>query len=335
MVYIHVKKIGDVNYYTLRISVRKGKKVITKDLENLGSDISKISISNLEKRYKEEIRKSYNSIKKFLDSNIYLEKAKKKKLKKNIFFEKEQLESIEAIRTHFNTKFKKIDKLGQQEVFENFIIKFAVNSTSLEGNTITLKEADKLLRENILPKNKTLREVFDLRNTKKVFNELISKRPLISLFMIEKIHDSLMENIDQRKGYRTDDINIFGQPFKPTPGRYVKDDMKLLLDWYSNNKDLHPLVLAILFHHKFENIHPFSDGNGRTGRMLMNHILLRCGYPLLVISRRERKKYLESMSEADKSIKKDLRSTNIKYYKKLIGFVYSQLEESYWDTFLV
>ncbi|MFH1682261.1 MAG: hypothetical protein ABIA37_00540, partial [Candidatus Woesearchaeota archaeon] len=108
MVYIHVKKVGAKKYYTLRLSIRKGGKIITKDLENLGSDLSKIKIEDLEKRYKKEIRDSYRTIKRFLESSYYLEKIKEKKLKKNIFFNKEQLEEIEAIKLHYESKFSKL-----------------------------------------------------------------------------------------------------------------------------------------------------------------------------------------------------------------------------------
>ena len=67
MVYIHVKKVGDKKYYTLRVSARdKAGKIITKDIENLGSDISKINIETLDKKYKKEIRESYKTIKQFL-----------------------------------------------------------------------------------------------------------------------------------------------------------------------------------------------------------------------------------------------------------------------------
>ncbi len=76
MVYIHVKRIGDKKYYTLRTSVRKEGKVITKDLCNLGSDLSKIDIDKLEKKYNDKIRKSYRTLKNFLDKNLYLEKVK-------------------------------------------------------------------------------------------------------------------------------------------------------------------------------------------------------------------------------------------------------------------
>tara|TARA_B100001971_G_C18232388_1_gene564777 strand:- start:713 stop:1723 length:1011 start_codon:yes stop_codon:yes gene_type:complete len=336
MAYIHVKRIGDRNYYTLRISVRKGNKVVTKDLCNLGSDLSKINLENLEKRHKTEVRSSYRTIKRFLDSNHYLEKVKRLKLKKTPYYDGEQLSNIKAIKEHFNKRFLKLDALTQKDYYEDFLIKFAVNTTSIEGNTITLKEADRLLKEDIIPKNRTMREAYDLTNTKKAVIFLMEEKPNLSLELIEQIHDMLLENIDNRKGYRTHDINIFGQPFKPSPAKYIKADLKLLLDWYNGNKKkIHPLALVTFFHHKFENIHPFSDGNGRTGRVIMNYLLSFFSYPPFIISRRFRKRYLDSMNKADKSLKKSLTNIDIKYYHDLTDFVYQEFKSSYWDTFLV
>lgn len=337
MVYIHVKKVGGKRYYTLRLSYRDQQgRIVTKDLKNLGSDLSKVNLDALEKKYKKEIRESYKTIKKLLGSNYYLEKAKKEKLKKCSYFNKEQLEEIESIRLHFIGNFLKQDKLTRREIYELFLIKFAVSSTSIEGNTITLPQASKLLTENILPKNKTLREVYDLQNTKTVFFELLDNPPPLSHETIKNIHDKLLDNIDARKGYRTHDIHILGQPFKPSPARYVRADMELLLKWYAQNENkMHPLALVILFHHKFENIHPFSDGNGRTGRILMNLILLSKGYPPLIIPKTKREEYLSVMSEADKGLEKDLLSTKVQYYSKLLAFVQVEFKKTYWNTFLV
>jgi fido (protein-threonine AMPylation protein) len=335
MVFIHVKRIGNKKYYSLRISVREDDKVITKDLVNLGSDLSKVKIEDLEKKYKKEIRKSYHTIKKFLDSNYYVEKAKKLKLKKDSYFSKKQLIEIEAVNLHFNNKFLKLDKLTQEEIYGSFLINFAVNSTSIEGNTITLKEAYDLFEEEITPNKKPLRDVYDLINTKNVIKFLNEEKPKINLDLIEKIHDGLLENIDKRKGYRSHEIKIFGQPFKPSPYMYVKTDIKLLLKWYKENENkLNPLILVTLFHHKFEKIHPFSDGNGRTGRVLMNYILSFFNYPPFIISKRFRQEYLKVMNEADNSLKKSLFEVDLKYYKNLIGFIHSQSIYSYWDNFL-
>ncbi len=336
MVYIHVKKVRGKRYYTLRMSVRKENEVITKDLCSLGDDLSKIDLDKLEKKYKGKIRKSYKTLKNFLDKNIYLEKAKKQKAKRDDYLSKEQLEEVNAILLHYKNKFLKLHKLTQEEVFENFILNFAVNSTSIEGNTINLKEASDLFLRDKIPKNKTLREVYDLKNTKKVVLFLKEKAPKINEALIIKIHDMLLENIDKRKGFRTHEITIFGQPFKPSPARYVKADVKVLLDWYNKNKTkINPLILTTLFHHKFEKIHPFSDGNGRTGRVLMNLILDLAGYPPTIITKRFRDDYISAMNEADKALTKSLLNIDLENYKKLIDFSVLEFKGSYWDIFLV
>jgi Fic family protein len=313
MVYIHVKNVRGKKYYTLRMSVRQGSKVITKDLCNLGDDLSKINLDKIEKKYQSDIKKSYKKLKNFLEKNIYLEEAKKLKLKNDSHLLREQLEEINAILIHYNKKFLKLDKLTQKEVYDNFILNFAVNSTSIEGNTINLTEASDLFTRQKLPKNKSLSEVYDLKNTREVILYLLEKSPDIDESLIIKIHQMLLENIDSRIGFRTHEIKIFGQPFKPSPYHYIKADIKLLIDWYNQNKGkLNPLVLATLFHHKFEKIHPFSDGNGRTGRILMNHILLLAQYPPNVITKRFKDDYLTSMSDADKALEKSLISVDKK-----------------------
>jgi len=336
MVYIHVKNVRGKKYYTLRISVRKNDKVITKDLCNLGDDLLKINLDNLDKKYQGEIRKSYKTLRKFLDKNTYLEKAKKLKLKKDPYFSKEQQEEINAILLHYKKTFSKLDPLTQKDVFEYFILNFAVNSTSIEGNTINLREASELFAKDKIPKNKTLREVYDLKNTKKTILFLKEKSPKIDENLIIKLHDMLLENIDKRIGFRTHDIKIFGQPFKPSPFRYVKADIKILIDWYNKSKPkLNPLTLAILFHHKFEKIHPFSDGNGRTGRILMNHILDLERYPPAIITKRFRNDYISMMNDADKTLNKSLINAEPSGYKKLIDFSILEFKSAYWDIFLV
>jgi fido (protein-threonine AMPylation protein) len=334
MTYIHKKTIGAQNYYYLRISERKGDKVVTKDICYLGNDISKINLEKLEEQHHDAIRKSHRTLKSFLESNKFEQEAKELKPKKEELLTQEELVTIEATKIHYRKKFLKLDEKTRIDIIENFLIRFAVNSTAIEGNTISLKDAARLLQENILPKNNTIREVYDLTNTKRVFYDLMREKPEISPDLIIDIHDKLLENIDNRKGFRNHDIHILGQPFKPTPAKYVAADIKLILKWYENNKDkLHPFILATLFHHKFESIHPFSDGNGRTGRILMNHILLLQNYPPIVVNKKDRKKYLDAMNQADKAVKTSLISTD-KMYEPLTKFMTYELQQSYWDIFL-
>lgn len=328
MVYIYKKIIGKKPYYYLRASEKKGKKVMVKDIAYLGNSIkeTKRKLNQLT-QYKDKIRQAHRTIHRFLESNYYLEKIQQEKLRHDPYL-KEKLAYVEACKFHYNNIFKKNDDLTKKEILRDFVIEFAYNTTSIEGNTITLKQAKNLLEEGKTPKNRTLREIFDLQNTQNVFFNL--KGMPINQNTIKKIHSGLMENIDDRKGYRTRDVRVIKSTFKSTPAPYIRSDMNVLLEWYNKNrKQLHPLVLASVFHHKFEKIHPFFDGNGRTGRMLMNHILMKNDYPPIIIHRKFRDQYLEALREADKS---DL--SEVKNYEKLINFISDEMKDHYWEVFL-
>ncbi|MBU1030876.1 MAG: Fic family protein [Nanoarchaeota archaeon] len=334
MVYIYKKIIGNKNYYYLRASIKKEGKSITKDIAYLGNNLERInqeldSLTN----YQKEIRKAYKTITSFIQTNRYLEKVKSLKIKNDLFLSKESLYNIEACKLHWQKEFLKLNNLTQEEILKQFVIEFAFNTASIEGNTITLKQAQNLLMENLTPKNKTLREIYDLQNTEKVFLNIYENlNQKLDEDLICKIHSSLLENIDIRTGYRTEEVRVFKMNFKSTPGKYVKADMNILINWYKENEHkLHPLVLATMFHHKFEKIHPFMDGNGRTGRMLMNFILLKNNYPPIIIRKKNRTEYLNKLNKADEC---GLDKTKKEYYEDLIEFTSFEMKDNYWNIFL-
>jgi Fic family protein len=331
MVYIYKKIVGKKLYYYLRASERKGKKVIAKDIAYLGNSIKEVRRSLEGLKYKEKIRKTYKTIHNFIESNHWLEKTQELKLKKDVFLG-DKLDEVWACKLHYTHIFKKLDETTKKEILKNFVIEFAFNTTSIEGNTINLEQVRHLLEEGFTPENKTLREIYDLQNTEKVFFELINSKEEISHGLIIKIHDNLIENIDVRKGYRKTDIRVLKSNFDATPTPYVKTDMNLLLKWYNLNKEkVHPLVLATIFHHRFEKIHPFMDGNGRTGRMLLNYILLRNDYPPLIIHKKTRAEYLEVLRKADKS---GLNKAERIDYLDLVQFTAQEMLDTYWNIFL-
>lgn len=332
MVYIYKKKVGPKTYYYLRASERRGAKTLAKDIAYLGSslDAARQALERLPKQ-QVKIRKSYRAIHNFLESNRFLDKAKSLKLKHDSFLG-DNLVEVEACKLHFSTDFKKLDPLTKKEIWKNFIVEFSFNTAAIEGNTITLAQARNLLEEGLTPKNKSLREIYDLQNTEKVFNKIQGSNEEISHEFISGIHAGLMENIDSRTGYRLHDVRVIQAHFKAAPAPYVKTDMDLLLKWFSESKTaLHPFVLAVLFHHKFEKIHPFMDGNGRTGRMLLNHILLKSNYPPNIIRRKNRPAYIDALQEADKG---DIFRTDKKNSEKLIRFTAGEFIENYWNIFL-
>lgn len=333
MVYLYKKPTSKgKNYYYLRASEKKGRKLVTRDIAYLGSSIDEVKV-NLESltKYKEKIRKSYKILHTFLESNHFLEKVKKLKIKQEALLGNKTNE-VESCKMHYLEVFNKLPEITRKEIFKNYVIEFAYNTASIEGNTITLEEARNLLNEGITPKDKTLREIYDLQNTEKVFFELLRTKSILTHELIIGVHDKLLERIDERKGYRAIDIRVVRSNFDATPGKYVKTDMDLLLKWFNQNEDkIHPLILAIIFHHKFEKIHPFMDGNGRTGRMIANYILLNKNFPPMIIHKKTRKEYLEAMRGADEG---SLWKVEESKYSDLINYSIEQFIETYWGIFL-
>jgi Fic family protein len=325
MAYLYKKIIHGRPYYYLRISKRINGKIVVKDVAYLGSDITTVECK-LDKlhTYAKDIRKGYRHIKKFIQTEHYIKHVRDKKLKHDPYLQKDRLQRIEALKLHYNRQFLRANKLTQREAYHHFLIDFAFNSTSIEGNTISLAEARKLLEEEILPKNKTLREVYDLQNTEKLS---------VNEHLLIDIHDKLLDKIDKRKGYRTHEIRVFRARFDAAPAKFIRTDMRLLWKWFKDNKKkLHPLVLATLFHHKLEKIHPFSDGNGRTGRMFMNYLLMKNKYPPLIISNKKRALYLKTLAHADRE---NIKGSNVEHYKTLVVHVSDELLDSYWNAFMV
>ena len=117
----------------------------------------------------------------------------------------------------------------------------------------------------------------------------------------------LMKDIDTRTGYKKIPNVIIGSKLKLVPPEKVYEKMSELIDFYKNNvKNMHPIKLSALFHGRFEQIHPFEDGNGRVGRFLSVLILIRNNYPPLIIRSSQRNSYLKALEDFDNNYVKNL-----------------------------
>lgn len=343
--YVEKKKIGANVYNYLKVSFRINNKVKTKTIAYLGKEpMTKKEIENkIVNIPKSEIKLEIESAKKELREEIINAN--------NLFLTKEQLGRLNKIKKDFAKKLKKLDAKLVDDMFKDFKTHYVYNTNSIEGNTLTLEETNLLLNDNITPKGKDLREIYDHINEKETFDYLLNecmpkptkgKLPIndklknekfkINAESIIKIHSMLLKNIDQRTGaFRRHNVRIFGAEVETSDVKYVSIDMSILLKWYNKNKKkLHPLILAAVFHEKFERIHPFYDGNGRTGRMLMNLILLKSGLPPLIVKNSERKEYYNVLSKGHKAA---LTKTEQEHYKEIVSFCYKQLLATYDNIF--
>jgi len=320
--YIEKKKIGRNLYNYLKISVRVGNKIKTKTIAYLGKEpMNKNAIkAKIAKIPKEEIDEIKQELK---HGPMDINKE---------FLNQAQIKELERVGNDFKKKIKTLDKELIEEMFKDFKTFYIYNTNAIEGNTLTLQETNLLLNENKSPEGRDLREIYDHINEKEAFDFILKNMPKINIGLIIKLHSMLLNRIDKRVGdFRLHNVRVFGASFEPSPAEYVKADMSLLIKWYNQNKKkLHPLILAAIFHEKFERIHPFYDGNGRTGRMLINIILLSNNLPPLIIENKGRKEYYRVLSLAHKA---DLTGTDIRLYAPIVIFCYNQLLATYKKIF--
>ena len=182
---------------------------------------------------------------------------------------------------------------------EEFLTEYTYNSNAIEGNTLTLRETDMVLRGLTIDK-KSLKEHLEVIGHKEAFDyvkHLVSENVEISEKLIKDIHYLVLaDKKDDRGVYRRIPVRIMGAAHEVVQPYLIIPKMEELLERYKNSTEDIVTKLA-RFHIEFEDIHPFIDGNGRTGRLLINLELMKAGYPPIDIKFTDRLKYYEAFDE--------------------------------------
>ncbi len=175
------------------------------------------------------------------------------------------------------------------------------NSNAIENSTLTLPDTEKILLDLEVSKDYTLREVFEAKNLARVYEYIKNKKDSIVLNQetIIFIHGLLIGGIDDSIAGRFRKAHEFvrvGNHIAPAP-EHVLRMIEVLLHEYKANHDVNILKKIAYFHLQFENIHPFCDGNGRIGRVLINLQLQEFGYPNIIIRDKEKHTYYKTFSQ--------------------------------------
>ena len=186
---------------------------------------------------------------------------------------------------------------------EDLVLRWTYNSNAIEGNTLTLKET-KVALEGITVGGKTMREHFEAINHREAIyfvEDLVKRNEPLSEWQIKSIHQLILKNIDDVHAgvYRRTNVIIAGADHMPPDALHVESEMQRFINWYRKQAPaLHPIERAARVHADFVKIHPFTDGNGRTSRLLMNLELMKDGYPPVVLPVERRLEYYEALDAA-------------------------------------
>ena len=182
---------------------------------------------------------------------------------------------------------------------EEFIIEYTYNSNAIEGNTLTLRETDLVLR-GLTIDQKPLKDHMEAVGHKEAFEfvtELVKENTPVSEYIIKQIHYLVLaDKKDDRGVYRRIPVRIMGAQHEPVQPYLIEPKMEQLLREFNESTE-HIVTKLARFHIEFEGIHPFIDGNGRTGRLLVNLELMKAGYPPIDIKFTDRIAYYNAFDE--------------------------------------
>ncbi|HRS42561.1 MAG TPA: Fic family protein [Candidatus Diapherotrites archaeon] len=311
--FVEERKTDSGKKYYLVHSYREGKKV-KKIREYLGNDLSKTKIHSLKKPAKERIEYKIANIRKIKDPL------------KNIL-SKEEIERVKELQKEI-----KVFHLSKEQWIQ-FTENFTYNTNAIEGSELDKKEVKEIIEDKIWPKEKSKEDISEAQGVKVAIDFIRNTKEHISIELIKEIHRLVFKNSKpfagqiRPKGTEVVISNGLGTiVHRGAPSEKIIELLEELVAWYNKYKDKYPpILLAAVVHNLFENIHPFQDGNGRVGRILLNNILLKNKLPPVDITFENRHKYyfclreyqnnqnirptIEILVEEYKTLKKKLKVT--------------------------
>lgn len=288
--HLEKRKSGKRNKYFLAHSYREGRRV-HKFRKYLGQDLKSYLLKDrmevAEKLIIEEIHKY-----KIIQDPLSIELSDK------------ELNDIRNLETQIPLKIKHLSK----QDWDAFSKIFTYNTNAIEGSKLNIQEVKNLLEEDKWP-DKSKEDIAETFGVDEAISYIRKIKEHLSIELIQTIHKIVFKNSKpfagklRKKGEEVVVMDGSGYVIhEGAPQARISHLLRELILWYEKNKEKYPgLVLGAVIHNQFENIHPFRDGNGRVGRILLNNILIKHNLPPINIDLKNRHEYYESLQAYEKS----------------------------------
>ena len=217
-----------------------------------------------------------------------------------------------------------IKENDQIRLEQKFMLEFNYNSNHIEGNTLTYGQTELLLKFGEVTEPAKMKDLEEMKAHNLCLNIIKmeakdTERPLTESFIRELHKTMLRENYtaynNEGKPYtvhagiyktRPNSVKtVTGELFEYASVEETPALMHDLIEWYKEaeaRQDIHPIELAALFHYRYIRIHPFEDGNGRISRLIVNYILAKHGYPMIVVKSNDKSNYLTALHQCDVAV---------------------------------
>ena len=305
--FIETRIFGNHKKYYIVHSFRDGDDVV-KLRRYLGKDLSEKEIEQRRKKAEKTVLEQIKNFREIRDplrfslSNEEIENIKKLSYKKDF----------------------KIFHLNEKQ-WSRFSELFSYNTNAIEGSTLTLRDVTNVLEHRKEP-DKNKQDIAEAKGVSEAISFIRNTKEHVSIELIKKLHSIVFKNSKHFAGkFRAKGVEVVIRDgvgnivHRGAPSEKITALLTELIKWYESNKAKYPpILLAAVVHNQFENIHPFQDGNGRVGRLLLNNILLKHRMPPVDIEFKNRAEYYRALQEYEKN--GNIRPTIeliLKEYRKL------------------
>ena len=277
MSFIETQRHGNHNYYYLVKNVRVNASTVRKFRIFLGRAIPP----------PEELRRHL----------VKLEKQTTPRFK-TTWLPREMTEKLDDIRASLITVYRK----PIEAVPKDFLVRYTYNTNAIEGNRLTLRQTALLLSDRVSPAGARADDVIEVLNAADAWDFVKNYKGRFGNGFLRKVQYEVTKNTSCRNQgkFRNDEFRIASSSHIPPTFSEVPGLLNLLTDEVrAKRKSNHPVELAAYVHNRLVNIHPFTDGNGRTARLVMNWILIRSKFPPVIVEFAEREQYYNELEKGD------------------------------------
>jgi Fic family protein len=286
-VHIETRLVNGRRKYYLAHSYRANSKVL-KARVFLGMDLSQEEVARFAKAARPRLEEKVQAAKRIGDPY-------------RTVLSPQEIKEITLLTTKVEIKLAHLS----EEDWKNFTEEFTYDTNAIEGSTVSKKEVKQVLADRQWPP-KSKEEISETLGVGEAVQYIRKTQDTLSLELIKELHRIVFKNSKpfagetrQTRGVEVSVVDSQGKVIhRGAPAKQVDALLRRLARWYNENaKGYPPFVLAAVVHNQFETIHPFQDGNGRVGRLLLINVLIKHGLPPLNIELENRKEYYEALRE--------------------------------------
>lgn len=205
----------------------------------------------------------------------------------------------------------------KKDIFRFFAIRFIFESNSIEGSKLTENEVLKIVKKGYVKKTLPKKEVQEVYNSINAIEFIQSGNFKLTQKHIKELYLIITKDLGYEVNFKKQNNSVNNK--NTVEPENVKKALKTAISWYKDSKkEGNPFMNAIIFHNKFEHIHPFLDGNGRTGRMILIWMLMQTGYDVLLYKKKNMRRYFSALGHGDEERYQKIITYSVDAYKETI-----------------